>query len=186
MESENNFGLTDPNIWENGRKEKLMAKASFSTQTETIMREIGAITKLAATDCTFMKMGTSMKESGKTMYNMDMEKNDGQMALVTKAHITRAQNTALDSINGPMDRSTMATGITMSSRALGSIHGLMEESIEGNGKIQICMELALTNGLMEEYLLGSTTMIKNMGMASTHGQMTVNTEDGGKKASKMD
>ena len=37
---------------------------------------------------------------------------------------------------------------------------------------------------MEEFLQVNTIMIKNMGMAFTHGQMTVNTEAGGKRVNK--
>lgn len=92
MELENSFGQTDQNTWANGRKVKLMEKESFSILMETIMRGIGAIIKLVGTVFTFMKMEISMKENGKTMYNMDMEKNDGQTALVIKVRITRVQN----------------------------------------------------------------------------------------------
>ncbi len=109
----NNFGQMDQNTWGNGRKEKHMEKVSFSILMETTTRGTGAITKLAGTACTFMKMEISMKGSGKTMFNMVMEKSDGQMALVIKVHITKEQNMELVSISGQTDRNTTGIGTTI-------------------------------------------------------------------------
>ena len=103
----------DQNTWGNGRKEKHMEKVSFSILMETTTRGIGAITKLAGMACTFMKMEISMKGSGKTMFNMAMEKSVGQMALVIKVHITKEQNMELVSISGRTDRNTTGIGITI-------------------------------------------------------------------------
>lgn len=61
----------------------------------------------------------------------------------------------------------------------------MEESIEESGRTRTCMELEATNGLMDVCLQVSMTMIRNTDMESTPGQMTENTEDGGRRGNRM-
>lgn len=92
MELGNSFGQMDPSILENGEKERLMVKESSFTQTVITTREIGATTRLADMVYTFMKMEISMRESGKTTFNMVTEKNVGQTALVIRVLTTKGQN----------------------------------------------------------------------------------------------
>lgn len=185
MESENNSGQTDQNIWENGRKEKHMAKVSSSIQMVITMKEIGAITKHVVMDFIFMKMETNMRGNGKMMSSMGMEKNDGQTGLVIKVLTTKVQNTEQDFINGLTDRNITVIGTTMLLKEQGFILGQMDVNIEVNGRTLICMVLDHINGLTEEYLLENMIMIRNMVMGFTLGQMIESTGDGGRKENKM-
>lgn len=186
MESGSNFGPMAQNTWENGKKERLMVKASSFIQMEIIMKGIGATIKLVVMGSIFMRMGINTKGSGRMTFSMATEKKDGLMGPATKDHIIKVPSTGSDCTNGPTDLNTMAIGITMSLKALESTLGLMGENTEESGKTQTCMESALINGQMDECLQVNMITIKSMATGSTHGLTIESIEAGGKRGSKMD
>jgi hypothetical protein len=86
-------------------------------------------------DLEFLKMvrASYMKESGPMIKSTDLDKNYGQMALFSKASLSKERKMAKDNLYGRMDQSTMGNFQLIKFMDLEYTHGRMVKSTRGSG-----------------------------------------------------
>jgi hypothetical protein len=106
-----------------GKITEPMDKENSSMSMEMSMKVTGLMIRLMA--LVFISMSTvlDMKESGKTISSMVKEKKRGQMALYTKANISRAKNTVSECTAGMTVPGTKVNGMRIKSEDLAYTHG---------------------------------------------------------------
>ena len=125
-------------------------------------------------------MELNTKDTGKTIYSMDMESKHGLMVLATKGIIRKARSTVKVPTFGLMAPDMWVIGLTTRSMGKESIPGLMAGHTRGPGRITICMGKGTTAGAMAVNMRVNTTWTRSMGMGSTIGQMAGGTKATGR------
>jgi hypothetical protein len=92
-----------------------METGSLLTWMVIFTKEIGSMTRLTGTECTFTLMGLAMKACGKMIYNMDKERKHGLMDQFMKASIMRVRNTDLAFTVGTTALGTRENGLRIKS-----------------------------------------------------------------------
>lgn len=116
-------------------------------------------------------MVQGMKDTGRMIYNMDLERKSGQIIPGTKESIMKEKSTVEDAMFGLMVANTMVIGSKIGLKDMEHTLGLMEGSIPDPGKTIICMVTVYTLGKMVEDTRDITKWTKNMGLECTSGQM---------------
>jgi len=83
---------------------------SSNTRMETFTKENGDTVKLMEMDHSNTKMVLSTKVNGETIFKKELGLNDGLMGPNTKAAISMARSTVLESTNGTTVLLTLETG----------------------------------------------------------------------------
>lgn len=116
-------------------------------------------------------MVQGMKDTGRMIYSMDLERKSGQIILGTKESIMKEKSTVEDAMFGLMVANTMEIGSKIGLKDMEHTLGLMEGSILDPGKTIICMVTDYTLGKMVEDTRDIMKWTKSMGLECTSGQM---------------
>jgi len=131
---------------------------------ETYMKVNGLMIKLMDLVDIIIVMEQHMKESGRMINNMVMEKNNGQMVQNIRVYMKMERNMVKVYYNLWMDHFIMENSIIMiymekviysSNIYKVDMYGQIKENMKDNGIIIKCMVLELLNGQMEKYMMES-------------------------------
>ena len=164
-------GLMALDMKATGKIIELMERVNLLTLMVTFMTVIGLMTKPTDMVSIIISMVLCMKDSGETIFNMEREKNHGQINQFMKVSIWQERSMVLVYTLGTMDQDIQVNGMRIKSRDSVLTVGLTVVNIKENGLITTWMVWVFTHGLMEDATWVNTRMIRSMDMVSINGPM---------------
>ena len=106
-----------------------MEKENFGLQEKICMRENGKMIKLMGMGFIYKKTGLNMKDIGRMIYKMDLERKFGLIILNMKACIRKGKSMAMDNIYFQIQQCTMEFGTTTRWKGKEHIKNRMDKNI---------------------------------------------------------
>ena len=105
------------------------------------------------------KKDLSIRDGGKIIYSMELEKKPGRMVVCTRENSFEGTKRETESSPGPMDDLTVVTYLKTVSMDTAFTHGQMDESTLDNGNMTNYMEQDIFPGLMAVHMRANIGMI---------------------------
>lgn len=164
-------GLMVLDTRDSGKIIELMARANLLILMATFMTVTGLMIKPTDMVSIIISMEPCTKDSGETIFNMEREKNHGQINQSMRVNIWQERSMVLVFTLGTMDLDTLVNGMKIKSRDSVPTVGLTVVNIKESGLIIIWMVWVYTHGPMEDATWENTRMTRSMDTVYTNGLM---------------
>lgn len=164
-------GRMAPSTQECGKTTRQMVREDSFIQTETVMKDSGFVTKQMELDALPSLMDPATPVNGRMTSNMAKVKRFGLTTRGTRVCTRPERSTEMETSNGQMVPSTLATSPIITFREWVCTLGQTAENTRENGRIIVCVAKVNSLFKMAESSLVNTKTIRRTVMENSTGQM---------------